>query len=242
MGLPCLRLTPAWAITERVTPDHSADSPGVGAPSATRYDLQLARRFFHLANGVATATAYALLFTHEQVVHIFGAIACIVYILDRVRIAYPEAIVRRAAWVNRTFLRAEEQVREAAMTPFAIAVLLTILTVPKLAALVAIYTLAIADPLAAVIGIRFGRRRITHNRSLEGSAAFFAATTAIAAAVFHWGTTASAATIVWTAVTIGFAAAVCELLPLRIDDNLTIPIFVGFATWAITALFGVPLG
>jgi dolichol kinase len=28
---------------------------------------------------------------------------------------------------------------------------------------------------------------------------------------------------------------------LRIDDNLTIPIFVGFATWTITALFGMPL-
>jgi dolichol kinase len=37
------------------------------------------------------------------------------------------------------------------------------------------------------------------------------------------------------------AAAGCELLPLRIDDNLTIPIVVGFATWGITALFGVRL-
>jgi len=219
--------------------DQRTDASIEGAPSASRYDLQLGRRFFHFANGVTTATGYALLLTHEQVVHIFGAIACIVYILDRVRIAYPEAVARRAPWINRTFVRAEEQVREAAMTPFVIAVLLTILTVPKVPALVAIYTLAIADPLAAIVGIRFGRHRITHNRTFEGSFAFFAATATVAAAVFHWGTAASAGTIAATATVIGLAAAVCELLPLRLDDNLTIPIFVGFAAWAVSAFFGV---
>jgi dolichol kinase len=46
------------------------------------------------------------------------------------------------------------------MTPYAIAVLLTILSVPKPAALIAIYTLAIADPAAAVVGITWGRRRL----------------------------------------------------------------------------------
>ena len=222
-----------------MTSHESANAPPVSAPSATRDDPQLGRRLFHLVNGVATATAYALFFTHEQVVHIFGTVACLVYIIDRIRIAYPEAVARRAPWVNRTLVRAEEQVRESAMIPFVIAVLLTILAVPKVAALIAIYTLAIADPLAAVVGIRFGRRRIAHNRSLEGSLAFFAASAAIAALVFHWGTDASTLRIAGAATTIGIAAAGCELLPLRIDDNLTIPIFVGFATWAITALFGI---
>jgi hypothetical protein len=40
---------------------------------------------------------------------------------------------------------------------------------------------------------------------------------------------------------IGIVATVCELLPLRIDDNLTIPIFVAFASWGLAALFGVAL-
>src|SRR5262249_27932044 len=101
--------------------DEPTDAPVDGAPAATRRDLQLGRRLFQVVNGLSTATGYALFFTHEQVVHIFGAIACLVYILDRVRMAYPGTVARRAPWVNRTFLRAEEQVREAAMTPFAIA-------------------------------------------------------------------------------------------------------------------------
>ncbi len=209
---------------------------------ATRHDLQLGRRLFHCANGVATATAYALLFTHEQVIHIFGTIACVVYVVDRVRIAYPEVVARYAPWVNRLLVRAEEQVRESAMIPYAIAVLLTILTVPKAAAIVAVYTLAIADPLAAVVGIRWGRRRIALDRSLEGSTAFFAATLVIAAVVLGKGTDGAPLAIGGAAFTIALAAAGCELLPLRIDDNLTIPLVVGFTTWIVAAAFGVALG
>jgi len=67
-------------------------------------------------------------------------------------------------------VRAEEQFAKSAMIPYAIAVLLTILSVPKPAALVAVYTLAIADPAAAVVGITWGRRKISENKSLEGSA------------------------------------------------------------------------
>jgi dolichol kinase len=221
--------------------DESPATPADGAPAATRHDLQLGRRLFHLLNGVSTATAYALLFTHEQVVHIFGTIACVVYVVDRVRIAYPEAVARRAPWVNRLFVRAEEQVHESAMIPYAIAVLLTVLTVPKRAALAGIYTLAVADPLAAIVGIRYGRRRIAHNRSLEGSLVFFTATFLIAGLVLGWGTNVSVLAIAWASVTIGLAAAACEVLPLRIDDNLTIPLFVGFGTWIVAALFGLPL-
>lgn len=219
----------------------ATDAPGAGAPSATRHSLQLGRRLFHLANGVVIATAYALLFTHEQIVHVFGTVACLVYIGDRFRIAYPDAVARFAPWVNRLFMRAEEQVREAAMTPFAIAVLLTMLATPKLAALVAIYTLAVGDPLAAIVGIRFGRHRLSPHRSVEGTLAFFVATVAIAVVVLHRGTHAPAWPLGGAAAGIGMLAVTCELLPLRVDDNLTIPIVVGFATWAMTALFGIAL-
>jgi dolichol kinase len=226
-------LVPTVVPTDAVGADH--------APTATRRDLQLGRRLFHVVNGVSVATAYALFFTHAQVVHVFGTIACLVYVLDRVRIAYPEVLARRAPWVNRVLVRAEEQVRESAMTPYAIAVLLTILSVPKPAALIAIYTLAIADPAAAVVGITWGRRRLGPERSLEGSLAFFAATLAIALAVLATSVDAPASITIAMALVIALLAAACELVPLRIDDNMTIPLFVGFATWIVAATFGVTL-
>ena len=107
--------------------------------------------------------------------------------------------------------------------------------------LIAIYTLAVADPLAAIVGIRFGRRRIARDRTLEGSLAFSAATLVITAFVLGWGTDAPGLAIAGASGMIALAAAGCELLPLRIDDNLTIPLFVGFITWIVAALFGIPL-
>jgi diacylglycerol kinase (CTP) len=210
------------------------------APTATRHDLQLGRRLIHLANGVAIATAYAVLFTHEQIVHVFGVIACVAYIADRVRIHYPE-LVARLPWLNRAFFRAEEELKESAMIPYAIAVLLTILTFPKVIALIAIYTLGISDPASAIVGITWGRRRIVPGKSVEGSLAFLVATAVIAAVALGTTSPASRGAVALAAVLIGLAGAVLEMLPLRIDDNLTIPVTVGFASWIVCALVGVPV-
>ena len=218
--------------------DDHAPAAVPAALTATRKDLQLGRRAFHLANGVIIATAYALLFTHEQIIHLFGTIACLVYILDRVRMHYPE-VLQRVPRVNALFFRAEEQLKESAMTPYAIAILLTLLTFPKPIALIAVYTLAIADPLSAVVGITWGRRHIASHKSVEGSTAFLAATVAVSAAVLRWTTAAPLLPLAWAAVLIGLAAALFELLPLRLDDNLTIPVFVGFAGWIACGLLGI---
>ena len=208
------------------------------ALTATRKDLQLGRRLVHCANGCAIATAYALIFTHQQIVHTFGSIACLVYILDRVRIHYPE-LLERAPWINRLLFRAEEEFKESAMTPYAIAILLTLLTFPKTLALIAIYTLAIADPLSALVGITWGRRHIVQNKSVEGSLAFFAATAIITTVVLRTTTLVAPGPLAGVAITIGLAGAIFEMLPLRLDDNLTIPLFVGFAGWAVCALAGI---
>lgn len=233
--------TPAELDVPTAAAAAPAAPPPAAAPHATRHDLQLGRRLFHCVNGVSVATAYAVLASHQQVVHLFGTVACLVYIVDRFRTAYPEVVERRLPWVNRLLVRAEERVRESAMIPYAIAVLLTILTVPKPAALVAIYTLAVADPLAAIVGIRWGRRRILPSRSVEGTLAFFFATLVVAAVVLAQATAATALPIAGTALAVGLVAVVLELLPLRVDDNLTIPLVVGFATWIAATSFGVRL-
>ena len=217
-----------------------ADSVDVDLPSATRKDIHIGRRLVHMANGIAIASAYALFFEHAQVIHIFGVIACVVYILDRVRIHYPE-VIRRAPAVNNALFRAEEQVKESAMTPYAISILLTLITFPKTISIIAIYTLAIADPLSAIVGIRWGRHRIVPDKSVEGSLAFFGATLAITVAVLYVATLAPPGAIAIVATLLAAAAATVEMLPLRIDDNLTIPLAVGFLGWILCALAGVTL-
>ncbi len=220
------------------------DRPAPQAPPAaygpTRKDAQLGRRLVHVANGVAIATAYGILFTHRQVVHLFGTLACLVYILDRIRIHYPE-LASRAPWLRDLFFRAEEQIEESAMVPYVIAILLTLLTFPKAVALIAIYTLAIADPLSALVGITWGRRHLVAEKTVEGSCTFLAAALAVSTAVLHASTSAPLDHVLSASLLIALCATAVEMLPLRIDDNLTIPLAAGFAGWISCALFGIPV-
>jgi dolichol kinase len=222
-------------------PGPAPSGPPSPAPQASRKDLQFGRRGVHMANGVAIATAYALFFTHAQVIHLFGIIACLVYIADRVRMQYPE-LVGRVPVVNQALFRAEEQVKESGMTPYAIAILLALITFPKTVSVIAIYVLAIADPISAIVGIRFGRHRIVPEKSVEGSLAFFVSAFAIAAGVLAVATFAPTGKIFLVAALLAAAAAAMEMAPIRLDDNLTIPLFVGFAGWILCALAGIDVG
>lgn len=93
------------------------------------------------------------------------------------------------------------------------------------AAAVALLTLSLGDPAAALIGRRWGRHRLANGRSLEGFAAFVLAGTLGSFAILQVG---------WPGVHIGLAAAtavagatagaIAELLSRRVDDNLTVPL------------------
>jgi dolichol kinase len=204
----------------------------------SRKDIHLGRRIFHLCNGVIVATAYQFLFTHQQAVYLLGTIACLIYVFDHTRIAYPD-LLNRTPWLTRLFMRAEEQFRESAMIPYVMAILLSIITFPKQIALIAILTLAIADPLAAIIGIRFGKRHWVSQKTVEGSIAFFLVAFCCSFGVLYsvapqqiWAITG--ASLLTSIVVSGF-----EMLPIKIDDNLTIPLITGFTAWLFISLFSV---
>ena len=71
--------------------------------------------------------------------------------------------------------------------------------------------------------------------------AFFTAALAVSLAVLGVATSAPYAAVAGAAFLIAVAASAFELFPVRIDDNLTIPLFVGFTGWIACALFGVSL-
>ncbi len=144
----------------------------LGPELPTRKNLQLVRRLFHMGAGITIASLYWFTFSHQAAIHTLGLVACLLYVMEQVRINYPEMAARFLP-LSKFVMRAEEQLKESAMVPYVFAVLLTIITFPKPLALIAIYTLAIADPLSAIIGIRFGKHKIVSHKSIEGSLAFF---------------------------------------------------------------------
>ncbi|MEN3028285.1 MAG: phosphatidate cytidylyltransferase [Aquificaceae bacterium] len=90
-------------------------------------------------------------------------------------------------------------------------------------AMVAVVVLAVGDAFASVVGIRYGRRRIG-NRSLEGTFAFFLSTFLVLLPFLGF----------WKAFLVCFFSALVELIPLRLDDNFTVPLTAGFVYHLLT--------
>ncbi len=205
---------------------------------STRHNMQIARRLFHMFNGGAIATLYLVSFNHSQMIHFLGTIACVLYVVEQVRISYPETASKLLPF-TRFIMRAEEQLKESAMVPYAMAVLLTIVAFPKHIALVGIYSLAIADPLSAIIGIRFGKHKLTPTRTIEGSLAFFLSITIVSLVILTGFNGKFDLLILFVASLLGILATAFDMIPLKLDDNLTIPLFTSAALWTICTLFGV---
>jgi dolichol kinase len=96
---------------------------------------------------------------------------------------------------------------------------LALLCFPPAIAAVAIYALAFGDGLASLVGRAFGQHHpaFLHGKSLEGSAACFAAVF-LAASIQYPPS---------TALTVAFAATLVEALPLKDYDNIAIPLVTG---------------
>lgn len=110
-------------------------------------------------------------------------------------------------------------------TWYATALVLLTLTRSPVLCLIAVGILGVGDPMAAFIGRRFGRIKLLHGRSLEGTLTFFLTGAAVAVALlrlFHPELGLGAALAM--SATAALFGAVAELLSLRVDDNLSVPL------------------
>ena len=109
-------------------------------------------------------------------------------------------------------------------------------------AVVAVTALGIGDPVAALIGRRWGRIRTLNGRSLEGSLAFFVSS--LVACMLALGLIAPSLSFgqaLGIAAAGSVAGAVAETLCRRVDDNFGVPLAAGGVAAAIALLLGVAL-
>lgn len=117
-----------------------------------------------------------------------------------------------------TVLREEERETLMGSTYFLFSSILVVLFFPKSVAIVSLLILILSDTAAALVGKGVGRVRI-FGKTLEGSFAFFVSSLIIVwiypGLDRFWGSLAA------------LGATLIELLPIRLDDNLTIPLVAG---------------
>jgi dolichol kinase len=103
---------------------------------------------------------------------------------------------------------------------------------PKIIAVTSFIILIFSDMTSALVGRRIGRHRF-FNKSVEGSLAFFVSALIVIACTPKVAYRPVEYIIGAIAALVG---AIVEALPIEIDDNLSIPICVGFTLWGLYLL------
>ena len=99
------------------------------------------------------------------------------------------------------------------------------------AAIAALLFIAVGDPIAGIVGRRYGRLRVGR-KTLEGTAAFALGAGAVGCALAAGGLGMP----YWVALTGAAVAAIVELAPTPLDDNLTVPPASAAVMWGLGAV------
>ena len=180
------------------------------------------RRLFHL--GACSAVALTGIFLSAGVmVALMAALSGIAVVVEAARFSLPRINHLLVGWL-KPLLKASEDRRVTGATYIAISSLVAFLLFDKPIAITALFFLSLGDPVAALVGSRVGGVRV-FGKSPWGTMAFVIVALGAAAVLsaaevvdFHWALAAGA-----------IVAALIELAPLMIDDNLTIPLISGAA-------------
>lgn len=148
---------------------------------------------------------------------IVGVMAGIAIVVELLKWLYPpfsELFFR----FFKPVLRSHE--RKGAITGatyFIVSTLLCVIFFEKHLAIVCIFFMVLGDTAAALVGKKWGHTKLIGKKSLEGSTACF--------------TICAMISLFWLNPIVGLigalVATLAELLPLRIDDNLTVPLISG---------------
>ncbi|MBI4321807.1 MAG: hypothetical protein HY675_25215 [Chloroflexi bacterium] len=180
---------------------------------------KIGRRLFHVAGGCVLPLA-ALVLPREWLLLFAGTVTAIFVLAEALRLLFPPVNRRLVSLFTPSGAFKEgEAARPIGSTYYLLGAFVTFLLFPRDVAIAAVLFVAVGDAAAATFGERFGTRKIGH-KSLEGTAAFFASALAIGLVLIWAGLD-----LRWAAVATGaLVAAIMELLPLPVDDNLTIPL------------------
>jgi dolichol kinase len=204
---------------------------GAGDPPAALNDPPMAerlrgvqpwRRIFHAGNSLVLAFLPPLLGVNRWVV--VGILSALLAGL----IAFDWYRLRRAE-LNALFFRMfpslasdRERTGVASSTWYALGVIVVYALFPAWVVVPAILTLGLADPAASTVGRIWGRRRIGKGTVL-GTTVFVAVAFAIMATAV--GPVAG--------LVAALATAAVEVLPVPLDDNLTVPVTAATALWLV---------
>lgn len=192
----------------------------------------IGRKLYHLFGGLGLLSLYYLLGRRNALV-CYGLLFMVVLAVDITRLRVPafnQFIQTRLS----SFIRKNEANKITGTAPYVLGIGLTLLFYGTDIATAAICFLAFGDVAATTVGERYGRTKIVGDKSLEGTLAFAVIAVASGLALPLVGVHLAPGLIAAGS----FVAAGVELVPLRVNDNLVIPVVSGGAMELIARLGG----
>jgi len=228
------RLMPAY---ERLAAQLRAQA----LPVPTIRPTNWARIAFHVASGLGALLLLEVILTKNGTLWATGLFAGTAWFLETGRalsVRWNDRLMRVRFF--QLIIHPHEHHRVNSATWYGTALLILALVSPPIASAAALAVLALGDPLAGLVGRRWGRTSVGGGRTLEGSIAFAVGGTLAALAVLAlWHPVGSGLALTLVAATAAVAGALAEALSHRIDDNLAVPLGAAAGAWLAAVLLGV---
>jgi len=195
------------------------------------YKDELVRKLIHLFS-LSIPIIYYFISTESAVI-ILGILTFIALILDLARHFSPDIgkiFYKIFGFILRKHEIDTKQKNLNGATYVLISALIGVLIFPKLIFISAFTILIISDTMAALIGRKFGKRKFL-SKSFEGTLTFFISACIVILFTPKIGRFSEEYLIGFIGA---FVGAIVENISFKlIDDNLSIPLSVGFAMWGL---------
>lgn len=206
---------------------------------AGRSDLHILRKLWHVSCGLVAILGY---YSSDLPLVAWGWVAFAIglagFSLDFLRLkntSFNEFAVR----VLGPILRKSELNSFSGLPFYAMGVAMSIFFYQDDISMISILFLVIADPVASLVGVRFGKEQILPNKSFQGTLACFF-TCYLIIMGYTWEMDVSAIALMGFAFFGALMGAIGELFSaFNIDDNITIPVVGGAGLTLLNYFFQV---
>jgi glycerol-3-phosphate acyltransferase PlsY len=192
----------------------------------------IGRKLYHLLGGLGLLSLYYLLGRDNSLI-CYAVLIAVVLALEITRLKVPafnQFVQRRFS----NFIRENEANKLTGTAPYLLGIGLSLLFYRTDIATAAICFLAFGDVAATAVGERYGRTKISGQKSLEGTLAFTAVAITVGFLLPLVGIHLMSGLVLAGAI----AAAGVELVPLPVNDNLVIPLVSGGVMELIARIAG----
>lgn len=202
----------------------------------SRQDIHWARKIWHCLGVLSIALVYHFV-PLEWAIPMSWAVTALFVVLDFWRLR-SKNINKGLMLFFKPFMREEERNHLAGTSFLLFGSSLVITFCPPPVTELTLILLAFADPLASIVGLRYGHDKLVGHKSLQGTmAAFFACM--LLSAIYFWQMNLMVERLVLVSILCGLIGAIAELIPIfKLDDNFTFPVLSASSLWILFSIFG----